>query len=431
MLLNKEPFQRLLRLSLCAALTLHAVALDDNDPKLVRWRMQQILKDVSKTVETNFYDPKLNGVDWKSSVEIARGRIDNADHLGEMVAAITGLLARLNDSHTVFIPPGRTEHAVFGFGTKSFGNDVLVYDVMLHGPADAAGLKVGDCIHAVNEFHATRSNIDIMMRYFTFLNPNRILRLTVSREESSEREITIEAELKSELSKDSSHLYDAYARGLQKEHEQLVKDYGAGVVYLRFPSFMTTGHDVGAFVGKAKDARAVILDLRENGGGRIETLEGMAGHFFSTESKMADFVGRDKTVPVQVKRRNPNITVPLFVLVDSHSASASEMFARHIQLLHRGKIVGDRTSGRVNAAQIIPGRVGSVYSIYYALEIAIGRVVMSDGAGLENRGVLPDVLCVPTSSDLRSERDPCLEKALDLARNAGSTDDTKPKMESN
>lgn len=428
-----SPFGKyhlVLRSLLCVALTLHAVALDENDPKLVRWRMQQILKDISKTVETSFYDPKLNGVDWKASVEIARRRIDNADHLGEMVAAITGLLARLNDSHTVFIPPGRTEHAVFGFSAKPFGNDVLVYDVMPHGPADAAGLKVGDRILAVNEFRATRSNIDIMMRYFMFLNPNRVLGLTVSRPEGGEREISIEAELKSELSKDSSHLYDAYAHGLQKEHEQLAKDYDAGIVYLRFPSFRTIPHDVGSFVGKAKNARAVILDLRENGGGRIETLEEMAGHFFGAEGKMADFVGRDKTVPVQVKRRNPNITVPLFVLVDSHSASASEMFARHIQLMHRGKIVGDRTSGRVNAAQIVPGRVGSVYSIYYALEIAVGRVVMSDSEGLENRGVLPDVPCVPTSSDLRGEQDPCLEKTLELARSAGSTDDRQPTMES-
>src|SRR6266404_6763872 len=83
---------------------MHTLGVDDNDPKLVRWRMQRILKEVSHTVETSFYDPKLNGVDWKASVETARQRIDKADHTGEMIAAIAGLLARLGDSHTVFIP---------------------------------------------------------------------------------------------------------------------------------------------------------------------------------------------------------------------------------------------------------------------------------------------------------------------------------------
>ena len=49
-------------------------ATDDNDPKLVRWRMQRILKEVSETVEKNYYDPKMNGLDWKASAEIARQR---------------------------------------------------------------------------------------------------------------------------------------------------------------------------------------------------------------------------------------------------------------------------------------------------------------------------------------------------------------------
>lgn len=134
-----------------------AAAVDDNDPKLVRWRMQRILKEVSETVQKNFYDPKLKGVNWKEGVEIAQKRIDQADHTGEMVPAITGLLARLNDSHTVFIPPGRTEHALFGFAAKPFGDDVFVYEVMPEGPAQSAGLQVGDRILAVNEFRATRS----------------------------------------------------------------------------------------------------------------------------------------------------------------------------------------------------------------------------------------------------------------------------------
>src|SRR5258708_33945840 len=337
---------------------------DDSDPKNVRWRMQRILKEVSETVEKSFYNPKLNGVDWKAGVEVARKKIDSADRPGEMVAAITGLVARLNDSHPVFIPPGRPEHAVFGFNAKPFRDEVLVYHVMPKGPADAAGLLVGDRILAVNEFRATRDNIDMMMRYFGFLNPNRTLRLTISRIENATQVITIEAELKSEFSKDFSHLYQAYVREQRKELEPLAKDYGAGITYLRFPSFTISGHDAGSFVGKAKGARAVILDLRENGGGRLETLEELTGHFVNEGGKLAECVGREKTLPVEVKSRNPNITAPLFVLVDSHSASASEMFARYIQITHRGKIVGDQTSGRVNLARIVPGEVGTVYGIY-------------------------------------------------------------------
>jgi carboxyl-terminal processing protease len=405
-------------LVLASIVAISAFGSDDNDPKLVRWRMQRMLKEVSETVERNFYDPKLNGVDWKMGVEVARKRIAEADHTGEMVAAITGLLARLNDSHTVFLPPGRSEHALFGFDAKPFGDDVLVYDVMPQGPADSAGLHVGDRILGVNDFRAMRSNIDIMMRYFRSLNPNHSLQLTIGRNNNEQQVITIEAKLESEFSKDFSHLEKAYTREHEKEREPLAKNYDSGVVYVRFPTFMANPHDAGSLISKAREARAVIPDLRENGGGRVDTLEEVVGHFSSENGKLADFVGRKKTVPVEVKQRNPSITAPLLVLVDSHSASASEMLARYLQLTHRGRIIGDRTSGRVNAAQIFPGAIGSVYQVYYAIEIAVARAVMVDGDGLEGKGVLPDEVCIPTADDLRAAKDPCLKRALELA---GST----------
>ena len=411
--------QALIVLVVVSACLFRASGADDNDPKLIRWRMQQVLKDVSYTVETSFYDPRMNGVDWKASVEITRRQIDEADHIGQMITAITALLARLNDSHTVFFPPRRTEHVIFGFDAKPFGDDVLVYDVMQKGPADAAGLQIGDRILAINDFGVTRGNIDLMLGYFRVLDPVRELSLTISRGNRTEV-IKVKAELQSELSKDLSHVYDRYARERKKDFEPIARDYDSGIVYLRLPSFEMLPHDAGAFVGKAKNARAIILDLRENGGGRGETLEEVADHFFSERGKLADLIGRNQTVTVEIKPRNPNLGSPLLVLVDSHSASASEALARYVQIKQRGRIVGDRTSGRVNVSRIVPGTVGSVYPVRYALEVTVGRAVMADGQGLEGRGVSPDEVCVPTSEDLRSGKDPCLERAIELARSESS-----------
>ncbi len=419
--MSSGTFRLAFLIVIAAILSSHIASLDDNDPKLIRWRMQQILKDVSQTVEKNFYDPKLNGVDWKASVETARQRIDKADHTGEMVAAITGLVARLNDSHTVFIPPGRTEHPFFGFDAKPFGDDILVYDVMARGPADAAGLRVGDHILAVNDFKANRGNIDMMMRYFRLLDPTKTLRLKVAGEGAGIRDVNIEATLRSDFSKDFSRLYSSYIRDRDEETEPAFKEFNSGVFYIRFPSFMAVPHDAGTLVRKAEKARAVVLDLRENGGGRIETLEELTGHFLDREGKLADSIAREKTLNLKISPRKPVIAAPLFVLVDSHSASASEIFARSIQLNHRGTIIGDRSSGRVNEARIFRGYVGSVYSVFYAEEIAVAKVVMPDGQGLEGSGVIPDEFCVPSRSDLRSGKDPCLKKALTLAT-ATSTD---------
>jgi carboxyl-terminal processing protease len=404
-------------LLLISTITLAMRGADDNDPRSVRSKMLRILQDVSETVEKNFYDPKLKGVDWKAGVETARQRIEQADHTGEMIAAIAGLLARLNDSHTVFIPPGRTEHPLFGFDAKPFVDQILVYDVMVQGPAEAAGLRIGDRILAVNDFKATRDNIDVMMRYFRYLNPNRTLHLTVSRNGSDgSRDIAIEAKLRSEFSQDFSHLYDTYARERKQEYEPFKKDCRHGIIYVKLPSFMIAPGDVASLLRKVDRARTVILDLRENGGGNIEPLRELTGHFLNEPGELSQSILRDKTVSVKITPLKPYIAARLVVLVDSHSASASEMFARTIQLRHRGRILGDRTSGRVNEALIFHGEVGSGYSVYYATEVAVARVVMPDGEGLEGRGVTPDVYCVPTSDDLRSKRDPCLDAALELAR---------------
>jgi len=340
---------------LFAFLTLTVSSTDDNDPKLIRWKMQRILKEVSQIIEKNYYDAKLNGVNWKSAVEVARKRIDEADHTGEMVAAISGLVARLNDSHTVFIPPGRTEHPHFGFEVKPFGEDAIVYEVMPQGPADLAGLRVGDGIEVVNDFKVTRANIDDMMRYFRLLNPNRTLHLTVATDGTKTRQIVIEAKLKAEVTKDFSRLYNTYERELKQDETPSSREYDSGIVYLKFPSFMVVPHDAGSFVRKAEHASAVILDLRENGGGRQDALLEVAGYFIHEPGDLAESISREKTDALKIKPKKPGITAPLFVLVDSHSASASEMFARSIQLNHRGKIVGDRTSGRVNQAAIYWG----------------------------------------------------------------------------
>jgi C-terminal processing protease CtpA/Prc len=111
-----------------------------------RGRMEDILNVVSKDVQRNFYDPGLKGLDWPTLTEQARQRIRHADHMGEMIGAISALLYQLHDSHTVFIPPGRTVHALYGFKAKPFAEEILVYELDKDGPAAKAGLQLGDRI---------------------------------------------------------------------------------------------------------------------------------------------------------------------------------------------------------------------------------------------------------------------------------------------
>ena len=64
--------------------------------------------------------------------------------------------------------------------------------------------------------------------------------------------------------------------------------------------------------------------------------------------------------------------------------------------------------------------VGAYDRVGFGTAITVYRVVLNNGEELENRGVTPDVFCIPRADDLRAERDPCLDRALDLARKAAA-----------
>ena len=105
-------------------------------------------------------------------------------------------------------------------------------------------------------------------------------------------------------------------------------------------------------VNKVKKSTAVIIDLRGKRGGARETLFALAGHFTDLPYDMGNQVGRDKTEALRVKPQHPRIAVPMFVMIDSDSASASEMFARDMQIRKKATVVGDTSGGRVNMAMI-------------------------------------------------------------------------------
>jgi C-terminal processing protease CtpA/Prc len=173
--------------------------------------------------------------------------------------------------------------------------------------------------------------------------------------------------------------------------------------------------------------KAVVLDLRGNHGGIEDTLLEFAGHFEPGPTTMGNVIGRRKTEALKVRPRKPSFAqVPVIVLVDSESASAAEMMARHLQLSRKALVIGDRTSGRVNSSRYFPEVVGDTFYfqksvgtgnvVPFGVQISVRKVVMADGQELEHKRVIPDVACLPTASDLLEGVDPCLAFATSRAQ---------------
>jgi carboxyl-terminal processing protease len=102
------------------------------------------------------------------------------------------------------------------------------------------------------------------------------------------------------------------------------------------------------------------------------------------------------------------------VLVDSESASSSEMLARVVQLEKRGAVVGDRTAGSVMQGTFSSHKSGLDLIFYYGVSVTSADLIMSDGKSLEHAGVVPDELLLPTPEDLAAQRDPVLSRAAAL-----------------
>jgi len=383
--------------------------------KAERRRAQQILSLVSKDVQNNFYDETLKGLDWTALTEQARQRIASADQLGQMHGAISALLYQLHDSHTVFIPPKRKIKAEYGFRAKPFASNIFVYEVDKDGPAAKAGLQLGDQIVAVNNLNASPQTFFEMMRYLTVLDPRVELDFEIT-ENGDVRNLKVPATV---VPQPPQYFFSFIETGLDSRKREPFydfKDYGSGIRYLRVPTFAMPSTELVDMFKSLRDAKAVILDLRGNGGGLLSTMVDFAGRFIHEPFGMAASVSRKKSEPIRVEPLSPHISCPLYVLIDSGSASASEMFARSMQLHKRALIIGDRSSGRVNSAQFFWQPIGSWEGVEFGTEIAVSKIEMENGEELEGRGVTPDESCVPRANDLRLARDPCLDRALGMAR---------------
>jgi len=184
---------------------------------------------------------------------------------------------------------------------------------------------------------------------------------------------------------------------------------------LKLPAFMFDQDEIDKVMDKARKHQALVLDLRGNPGGAIETLKYVVGGIFEGDVKVADRAGRKEMKPEVAKSRGSRaFTGKVVVLVDSKSASAAELCARIVQLQKRGLVIGDRSSGSVMEAKHYSYQAGQDIVVPYGLSLTESDLIMSDGKSLEHSGVTPDEIVLPTAADMTNDCDPALSRAAAL-----------------
>jgi C-terminal processing protease CtpA/Prc len=349
-------------------------------------RVRGILHDAYDSVKKHYYDPKFHGIDWDARYHEFDEKIKNVGSINEGFVTVAGFLDALNDSHTFFEPPSRPFRLDYGFRMQVVGDDCFIVRVR---PGTDAEQKVhpGDQILTYNSFNVAREDAWKAEYLFGALVPQEVSHLTVQTPEGQKQDL----ELKSKVQQQKK-VADLTESGGGFDIRQMILDeqdsdhanrhrwteFGDVMIW-KMPEFDLDDSEVDRIFGIARKHKTLILDLRNNPGGSVLTLERMVGNVMDHDVKIADRVGRRDLKPMLTKTRGGHaFSGALIVLMDSKSASAAELFSRVVQLEHRGTVLGDHTAGGRNGGARIhflagPGHQDILFFLHYRRRPHHGR----------------------------------------------------------
>lgn len=421
---------RIIRICLIAVLAFVSIALpcrvcgQQQAQKLGRLDMERahlMLQQVYEEVKDHYYDPSYHDVDLKASYHKYDTMMNSAPSINATFRIIAAFLEELHDSHTFFVPPSRVNPSTPGFSIEMVGDKCFVTRIRPGSDAEKK-LHVGDEVLALQGFKVTREDSVPLHYFIQVLSPTPTQTVIVRSPDGSTRQETIQTMWRSGKAVldlqggNGGDFWDIIRKGEQEDHLNRERTFVVGDVLIwKMPSFVADQDMVDSAFSKARKHKALVLDLRGNPGGAVDTLKRMISHTFDHPVTLYTEVSRKGSKKEIVKPKFKPFTGKLIVLVDSGSDSAAEIFARVIQLEHRGVVIGDRSAGAVMEARDYDESLGMESSIFFGVSITSANLLMSDGKSIEKVGVTPDEIMLPTPQDLAAGKDPVLAHAVDEA----------------
>ena len=259
-----------------------------------------------------------------------------------------------------------------GVELKADNGALLIVHVIPNSPAQAAGIRDGDRIVAVGGQSTSKMSTDEAATLLTGPEGS-VCRVSVISADQSPRELSVRRAHVDVPSLEDTKIVDA-------EH---------GVAYIRIPAFQkTTARDLEAALWDlhSKGMRSLVLDLRGNPGGLLTASVEVADKFIA-DGGIVTTRGRSEQENFNYRaHRAGTWRVPLVVLIDGDSASASEIFAAAIKDSHRGVVIGSRSYGK--------GSVQGIFPLGYAgtgARITTAKFFSPMGHPIANVGVTPDI----------------------------------------
>lgn len=345
------------------------------------------------------------GIFWKAwdlvNEKFAAGTLDSQ----KMVyGAISGMVDSLGDPYTIFMEP--TDSKTFiddlsgeiqGIGAEISTKDkqIVIVSPLADSPAEKAGLEPLDQIVKIDDQFTDGLSVEEAVAKIRG-KAGTVVKLTILRDGWTESKVFSITREKITI----------------KSVEWSMKD--GNIAYIRVSQF---GEDTTKLMENAardiaaKNASAVILDLRHNPGGYLQSAVDMVGIF--TDKGTVVVKEKDKTAKINEEKttQDPILkNVKLLVLTDEGSASASEIVAGALQDLSRAKLVGEKTFGKGSVQGLEDLGNGAT------LKMTIAEWLTPNDRAINHKGIEPDAKIGLTEDDVKAGRDSQLDKAMELAK---------------
>lgn len=381
---------------------------------------RQMLVQMNRDLQRYYYDSTFHGVNLAERFRAVDAQLNTAGTRGELMGILAQFYLDLNDSHTTFIPPGYAGRFNYGWEPLVIGDSVFVARVDSTSDAFRKGLRVGDRVIVIDTRRPTPETMWRVVYSYRVLFPRQTVLLTVQGVDGRRRNMYVQTRVIPFTQRPD--LNDPEQRRMfTREREPFVlhvtREFGDSVLLWRMAEFDGDEHsNVDRIIARARSRRALVLDLRDNPGGAQTTLLKLSGYFFDTERDVITIRTRRDSRMLRSRRPDHPFNGTLVILVNSESASSAEIVTRLCQIAGRAVIVGDRSAGMVMRSSFHVRAVSSSSAdVIFGYSITDADGIMPDGQRLENHGVVPDSIVLPTGADLAARRDPQLALALAIA----------------
>jgi carboxyl-terminal processing protease len=343
-----------------------------------------ILNEVLRILRTDFVD---------------RDKLDTAK-LSE--GAVRGLIEAAGDPNQSYLTPEQYREArrnnqgvaFDGIGATvnmDENNRLLIVSPIAGSPAAQAGLRPGDWIMAANGEDTTKMTVNEAVQKIRGPRGTKV-RLTIKREGENPFEVEI-------------------TRGPIPEITVYHRLLPEGFAYLQITQVtQRTGEELTNAIPEIlkNNPKGIILDLRYNPGGSLNATIEVASQFLKDGVVLEDVNGNGERHTYRVKPGGQLTELPLVVLVNKGSASASEVISGAFQDAKRATVIGERTFGKgtVNTWKELTNG-GAVY-------VSISHWYTPSGRQIERQGIMPDIVVPMSDEDWRTGNDVQLRRAVEF-----------------